>query len=89
MPHLAIRPLFFVLGALAGVMAVIYNRVLLQTMATLDRLDVWPVELRAALIGAVGALAWFLPDLVGGGDPITQRTLLGRERLACFRSFFS
>src|SRR5580698_4934565 len=29
MPDLAIRPLFFVLGAVAGVMAVIYNRVLL------------------------------------------------------------
>jgi CIC family chloride channel protein len=81
-PTLPIRPLFFVLGALAGVMAVIYNRVLLQTMATLDRLDHWPVEARAALIGAlVGAVAWFLPDLVGGGDPITQRTLLGAGTL--------
>ena len=49
MPDLAIRPLFFVLGALAGVMAVITNRVLLQTMATVDRLDHWPVEIRAAL----------------------------------------
>ena len=29
MPDLAIRPLFFVLGALAGIMAVIFNRVLL------------------------------------------------------------
>src|SRR3984957_13311883 len=29
MPALAIRPLFFVLGALAGIMAVIFNRVLL------------------------------------------------------------
>jgi CIC family chloride channel protein len=83
MPDLAIRPLFFVLGALAGIMAVITNRVLLQTMATVDRLDHWPVEIRAALIGAgVGALAWFLPDLVGGGDPITQRTLLGAGTLA-------
>src|SRR5271163_1661863 len=51
MPDLAIRPLFFVLGALAGVMAVVYNRVLLQTMAALDRLDHWPVEIRAALVG--------------------------------------
>jgi CIC family chloride channel protein len=76
-PNLAIRPLFFVLGALAGVMGVIYNRVLLQTMATVDRVH-WPVEVGAALIGAgVGALAWVLPDLVGGGDAITQRTLLG------------
>ena len=81
-PTLPIRPLFFVLGAFAGVVAVIYNRALLQTMATIDRLDHWPVEARAALIGAaVGALAWFLPGLVGGGDPITQRTLLGAGTL--------
>ncbi|MBV8794084.1 MAG: chloride channel protein, partial [Hyphomicrobiales bacterium] len=65
-PGLAIRPLFFVLGAFAGVLAVVFNRALLQTMATMDRL---PAEPRAALVGAaVGALAWVLPDLVGGGD---------------------
>jgi CIC family chloride channel protein len=79
-PTLPIRPLFFVLGAFAGLMAVVYNRVLLQTMSALERV---PVEARAALIGAVaGTLAWFLPDLVGGGDPITQRTLLGAGTLA-------
>ena len=88
-PSLPIRALFFVFGALAGVLAVIYNRVLLQTMATIDRLDDWPVEIRAALIGAaIGALAWFLPDLVGGGDPITQRALLALVRSPCFRRFF-
>jgi CIC family chloride channel protein len=27
-------------------------------------------------------LAWFVPDLVGGGDPITQRTLAGVGTLA-------
>ena len=78
-PGVAIRPLFFVLGAFAGLMAVVFNRALLQTMATMDRL---PAEARAALVGAaVGALAWVLPDLVGGGDPITQRTLLGAGTL--------
>jgi chloride channel protein, CIC family len=42
-----------------------------------------PAEARAALIGAaVGALAWVVPDLVGGGDAITQRTLLGAGTLA-------
>ena len=70
-------------AAPAGVMAVIYNRALLQTMSALDRLDHWPVEIRAALIGAgVGAVAWVLPDLVGGGDAITQRTLLGAVEAA-------
>jgi CIC family chloride channel protein len=86
MPHLAIRPLFFVLGACAGLIAVVYNRVLLQTMATIERV---PVEARATLIGAaVGALAWALPDLVGGGDPITQRTLLGAGTLAMLPAVF-
>jgi chloride channel protein, CIC family len=82
-PGATIRPLFFVLGALAGLTAVVYNRMLLRTMATFDRLDRWPVEVRAGLIGAaVGMLAWFVPDLVGGGDPITQRTLAGGGTLA-------
>ena len=36
----------------------------------------------AALVGAaVGALAWWWPDLVGGGDLLTQRTLGGQEPL--------
>jgi CIC family chloride channel protein len=85
-PTLPIRPLFFVLGAFAGVMAVVFNRALLQTMATMDRL---PPEPRAALVGAaVGTLAWFLPDVIGGGDPITQRTLLGARTLALLPQVF-
>jgi chloride channel protein, CIC family len=85
-PTLAIRPLFFVLGAFAGLMAVVFNWALLQTMTTMDRL---PAEARAALVGAaVGALAWVLPDLVGGGDPITQRTLLGAGTLGLLPVIF-
>ena len=85
-PTLPIRPLFFVLGAFAGVMAVVFNRALLQTMATMDRL---PAEARAALVGVVaGTLAWFLPGLVGGGDPITQRTLLGAGTLGLLPQVF-
>src|SRR6476620_1075425 len=78
----ATRPLYFVLGAIAGLTAIVYNRLLLGTIATIRQLDRWPVELRAGLIGgAVGMLAWFAPDLVGGGDPITQRTLVGADTL--------
>jgi chloride channel protein, CIC family len=55
-----------------------------------DRLARLPVELRAALIGvAVGTLAWFVPDLVGGGDAISQRTLLGMESLAILPALFA
>jgi CIC family chloride channel protein len=43
-----------------------------------DKLRDWPVELRAAIIGAVvGMLAWIAPGLVGSGDPITESGLDG------------
>ncbi len=76
----AVRPLYFLFGAIAGLVAILYNRTLLGTVAAANRLDHWPVPLRAALIGAVvGVLAWFAPSLVGGGDGITQRTLNGAD----------
>src|SRR5271156_5468262 len=77
-PSSLVNPLFFVLGALAGLAAIAYNHAILGAIDMANRLSRWPVELRAALIGAaVGTLAWFAPGLVGGGDPITQRTLDG------------
>jgi CIC family chloride channel protein len=84
-----IGPLYFVLGGVAGLVAIAYNRTLLGTIAAVDRLSVWPVELRTGLIGAaVGMLAWFAPGLVGGGDAITQRTLGGTETLATIPATF-
>jgi CIC family chloride channel protein len=75
-------PLFFVLGAIAGLLAVAYNRTLLAGIAVRDRFAGLTIELRAGLIGAsVGILAWFAPELVGGGDQITQRVLIGHEGL--------
>jgi CIC family chloride channel protein len=74
--------LFAALGAIAGLAAGLYNSALLGTLAAMDRLGRWPVEMRAAVIGAaIGALAWFAPGLVGGGDDITQRTLAGGATL--------
>ncbi len=76
------RPLYFLLGVVAGFLAILYNRTLLATIAAADRLDRWPVEVRAAAVGAaVGALGWILPGMIGGGDSITQRTLAGTEAL--------
>lgn len=79
-PSAGLSPLFFVLGGISGLLAIAYNRSLLATLAAAERLTRLPVELRAGLIGgAVGALGWFVPSLVGGGDDITARTLLGGE----------
>ena len=82
-------PLYFLLGAAAGLLAVVYNRTLLAALAAADSLSRWPVELRAGLIGAaVGGMAWFAPDLVGGGDPITQYALNGAGSLALLPMLF-
>jgi hypothetical protein len=60
------RALFYVLGVVAGFLAVACNRTLPGTLALANRLGRWPVEARAGLIGAaVGVPAWFLPHLVG------------------------
>jgi CIC family chloride channel protein len=76
----ATRPLYFALGAVAGLMAIGYNRILLGTIAAAERVGGWPLELRAGLIGAaVGTLAWFAPDLAGGGDPSRSAPWLGRN----------
>jgi CIC family chloride channel protein len=79
-PSFGTVPIHLALGVLAGFLGVAYNKALLGTLGAVDRLGRWPVELRAAVIGAaVGLLAWFAPGLVGGGDVITQRTLAGTE----------
>src|SRR5271169_6389074 len=76
-------PIFLVLGAVAGLMGVAYNHVILGALAAAERLGRWlPGEVRAMTIGlAVGLLAWFGPGLVGGGDAITQRTLAGGDSM--------
>jgi chloride channel protein, CIC family len=75
-------PLFAALGAAAGLCGMLYNFALLRTLVAADQLARVPVEMRAAVVGAsVGALGWFLPQLIGGGDTITQRTLDGATLL--------
>ncbi len=71
-------PLYLALGALAGAAAVLYNRLILRALTVSDRLARWPVEAKAAVIGAlVGAIGWFAPSLIGPGDDISQRVLVG------------
>lgn len=82
-------PLFVVLGLAAGLLGILYNRTLMEALATADRFGGLPVEVRAAMAGgAVGALAWFAPGLVGGGDPLTARALAGVGTIALLPLLF-
>jgi CIC family chloride channel protein len=75
--------LFGVLGVVAGFAGVAYNRTIIGACALVDGLTRWRPEVRALAIGAlVGTLAWFAPDMVGGGDTLTQLALAGGAGLA-------
>jgi CIC family chloride channel protein len=88
-PGFGTVPIYLVLGVIAGLVGVAYNRAILSTLAVAEQLHRCPVELRAALVGAaVGLLAWFAPDLVGGGDAITQRALAGTEAVGLLAGVF-
>jgi chloride channel protein, CIC family len=88
-PGFGTVPIHLALGIVAGCAGVAYNRTILGTLAVADRLHRWPVELRAALVGAaIALLAWFAPGVVGGGDAITQRTLSGTETVAMLSVVF-
>lgn len=76
-PSLAQAPSVLVVGLLTGLLGVLYNKSILTGLSWADA-SRWPVETRAALIGAgVGALGWFAPQLIGGGDNLTGEALAG------------
>jgi chloride channel protein, CIC family len=76
-------PIFLAVGAVAGLLGVAYNHLILGALVTAKRLGRWlPGDRRAVTVGAaVGLLAWFGPGLVGGGDAISQRALAGGESM--------
>jgi chloride channel protein, CIC family len=82
-PGFGTVPIFLVLGTITGLLGVAYNHVILGALAAAERLGRWlSGDVRAMTIGAaVGLLAWFGPGLVGGGDAITQRTLVGGDSM--------
>jgi CIC family chloride channel protein len=89
-PGFATVPVHVVLGIVAGLAGAAYTRATLGSLAVADLARGFPVAVRAALIGGlVGLLEWFEPQLVGGGDAITQQTLLNHGALSAIVLIFA
>jgi len=89
-PRFGTGPIYAVLGILAGLAGVAYNRLIIRTCAFFDGLTRWRPEFRALFIGSlVGALAWFAPHMVGGGDTISQQVLIGGIGLSALPVIFA
>lgn len=92
-PHFAVEaldiPASLAIGAAAGLVSLAYNRALLGALDLADDLP-WTIERKAALVGAaIGALAFFAPGVVGGGESLTQRTLDGDYTLGALPVIFA
>jgi CIC family chloride channel protein len=77
-PSLTDMPMVLAVGVACGLLGWVYNHLVLASLTWADTTRI-PREVRAGLIGAaIGALAFAAPDLVGGGDGLTQRALLSQ-----------
>ncbi|MCI1749674.1 MAG: chloride channel protein [Acidipropionibacterium sp.] len=81
-PSVRHLPIILLVGLLAGLLGVAYNKMVLGGLKVVDGSRL-PPEFWGGTIGAlVGAIAFVAPDLVGGGDPLTQRALLSEGSIA-------
>ena len=88
-PALAALPAFAVLGVLAGLLGVVYNRSLLATVQMFARVPPKLSPIAAAAVGAaVGLVAWRAPTAVGGGHGLAETFLAGHIALAAIPLWF-
>jgi H+/Cl- antiporter ClcA/septal ring-binding cell division protein DamX len=72
-PPVWVLPLFIVLGVAIGALGVIFNALLLGSIRAFKGLRGRYGYLPVALAGmALGALVWFFPKLVGGGESLVE-----------------
>ncbi len=77
-PPLSALPVSLLLGVVAGLLGIAFNRGLLGGLRVFDRVASWPPWAVGGLVGAaVGGLGWFLPEYLGGGHRIVEATLAG------------
>ena len=80
---------FLLLGAALGVVGALYNWFIIRLLRFADSLSrPTPVQV-AALIGAtIGLVAWFAPQLGGGGDSLTEVILSGGNGIGALAIIF-
>lgn len=88
-PAIAGLPVALLLGALAGVLGVAFNRALVGALDLFETARRWPAWAPGALAGAVvGAVGWFVPQALGGGHRLVEQALAGETSLAALPGLF-
>ena len=88
-PPLPALPISLVLGLAAGVLGVAFNWSLVGALDLFGRVAHWPAWVTGAAAGAaVGCVGWFVPEALGGGHLLVERTLAGQVALPALAGFF-
>jgi CIC family chloride channel protein len=81
-PSLALLPVFALLGAVLGVLGVVFNRTLLATVNRFAEMTPKATLVCGVGIGALaGLVAYFAPGVVGGGHGLAEAALAGKVSL--------
>jgi CIC family chloride channel protein len=77
-PSLNALPVALIVGGMAGLGGVLFNRSLLVSLDAFDRLRRWPPFAVGALAGGVAGLAaWIYPDVSGSGAILAEHAMAG------------
>jgi len=80
---------FIALGLLLGVIGALYNWTIIRLLRFADAFARLSSLYRAALIGAtIGLAGWFVPNMIGGGDNLTQAIFSGQYTVAALAAVF-
>jgi CIC family chloride channel protein len=89
MPPLSSLPIFALLGIMAGLLGVLFNRSLLTTVDLFIRIPPRLVVPFAAIAGGIiGLVGWFSPMMLGSGNSLAQITLQGNLLLSIIPLYF-
>src|SRR5262249_4943290 len=81
-------PIAALVGVLAGLLGVGFNRGLLASLRAFRRLEPWPAWTRTALAGGLaGLVVWWMPQAAGGGRAIGEALLRGDYSAPHFAAF--
>lgn len=77
-PPLPSLVLFLIFGCIFGIFGFVFNHILVKTLNFFSSLTGWPFTLTGLIVGgAIGALAWYFPDAIGGGYVVIPKALSG------------
>ena len=90
LPPLTSLPIFALLGIMAGLLGVLFNRGLLTAVRLYARLpDRFVLPAAAITGGVIGLVGWFSPLMIGSGNSLAESVLKGDMLLAAIPLFFA